>query len=227
VTFCQGDLLINKQVPRNDRKTRDASRSRRAILDAAERLFAQRGFAGTTMQEVGESAGMSRGAPAYFFGSKRSLYKAVVQRVFEDRHQVLAPGFAVAEAIAGRATGRDAQALEQALETAVGAYQRFLAARPTFVRLMQWEALEGALGLRSIPHRSAAIEDGLRKLAAGRQADIRQLVLSFVALCFFPFEHGATLLPALGLDAADDRFLRARAEHVARLLAGALAEAEP
>jgi AcrR family transcriptional regulator len=54
--------------------------AREAVLDAAEALFAARGFRGTSMSDIGTAAGLSRGAPAYFFESKRGVYLAVVRR---------------------------------------------------------------------------------------------------------------------------------------------------
>src|SRR5687767_2430630 len=65
-----------------NRRGRDAARSREAILDAAEVLFAAQGFATTSLQEIGERAGVSRGTPGYFFGSKEALYRAVLERAF-------------------------------------------------------------------------------------------------------------------------------------------------
>ncbi|MBA3443955.1 MAG: helix-turn-helix transcriptional regulator, partial [Gemmatimonadales bacterium] len=55
--------------PRTD-KERDPKRSRAAILDAAERLFADQGYGATSLSEVGAIAGVSRATPGYFFGSK-------------------------------------------------------------------------------------------------------------------------------------------------------------
>ena len=61
-------------------RTRDADRSRGAILDAAERLFAEQGFDATSLTQVGGAAGVSRGTPGYFFRSKAELYRAVLDR---------------------------------------------------------------------------------------------------------------------------------------------------
>src|SRR3712207_8964122 len=52
---------------------RSAERSRAAILDAAETLFAERGYDAVSLQEIGVAAALSRGAPNYFFGSKQDL----------------------------------------------------------------------------------------------------------------------------------------------------------
>jgi AcrR family transcriptional regulator len=62
---------------------RDADRTRETILAAAEGVFAEYGFDASTMRAIGDAAGLSRGAAAYFFGSKSELYDAVLARVIE------------------------------------------------------------------------------------------------------------------------------------------------
>jgi TetR/AcrR family transcriptional regulator len=199
---------------------RDAARSRRAILDAAEQVFAERGYRASTMQEIGRCAGLSRGTPAFFFDSKERLYSEVIKRVFAERHEVLRPALELAQSAGARATGGSSRDdVRPALEQAVGSYIDFLAARPTFVRLMQWEALTDGRRLRSIPHQSSALEDGRSPLTGGDGRDeASQLLLSFVALCLTPFEHATTLMPALGMTVTDERFLDERKQHVVRLL---------
>ena len=65
-------------------KERNAVRSREDLLDAAERLFAERGYEETSLSDVGREAGLSRAAPGYFFGSKSELHRAVLERCFEE-----------------------------------------------------------------------------------------------------------------------------------------------
>ena len=50
------------------------------IINVAERLFAERGFAGTTLRNVVSEAGVNLAAVHYHFGSKEELFKAVVAR---------------------------------------------------------------------------------------------------------------------------------------------------
>lgn len=50
------------------------------ILDAAERLFAERGFHGTTLRAVASAARVNLAAAHYHFGSKQELFHAVVAR---------------------------------------------------------------------------------------------------------------------------------------------------
>jgi AcrR family transcriptional regulator len=58
------------------RRARDASASRRALLQAAQLLFGQRGFEATTIREIGEHAGVDAALIARYFGSKADLYIA-------------------------------------------------------------------------------------------------------------------------------------------------------
>ena len=51
---------------------------RRQILDAAARLFATKGFDGTTTAEICKAAGMSSGNLFHYFGSKREIFFAVI-----------------------------------------------------------------------------------------------------------------------------------------------------
>ena len=45
-------------------RLRDPERSREAILGAAEESFARLGFEGTSLQQIGEAAGVARSTPA-------------------------------------------------------------------------------------------------------------------------------------------------------------------
>src|SRR6476646_9612071 len=94
----------SKQIPPESdmahrlEKERNAARSRAAILDAAEKLFAEKGYDATSLSEVGAAAGVSRGTPGYFFGSKQELYDAVLERCFEEVRQAVRAGRARAMA---------------------------------------------------------------------------------------------------------------------------------
>ena len=199
-------------------RRRDADRSREAILAAAETLFAERGLERVTLAEIGAAAGLSRGTPAYFFGSKEALYGAVLARVFAARTEALGPAFAPLR------TWDGGTSLEDALRTAVDGYVGFLRARPSFVALSQREALDGGDRLAAVPHESPVIRDALQALrrrakAQGLQAfDVDQVLIAFVSLCFFPLSMRGTLLRTLGRDPDDPAFDRAHREHALRAL---------
>jgi AcrR family transcriptional regulator len=214
-------------------KTRDAARSREAILGAAELLFAQRGYDGASLAEIGAEAGVSRGTPGYFFGSKDGLYRAVLERVDARRDAVLRPAFAPLVEWAGNEPQATGRTLEQVLEQAVDGYLSFLYEHPSYVALIEREAIDGGKRLAATSHHSTVIEDALRALrrSAGRHGlrpfDVRSVKLSFVALCFFPLAHRATFLPAIGLDPDSPRFLRERRRQVLDVLLHLIRDPDP
>jgi AcrR family transcriptional regulator len=57
-----------------------ATDTKEQILIVAERLFAELGFAGTTLRNVVSEAGVNLAAVHYHFGSKENLFRAVVAR---------------------------------------------------------------------------------------------------------------------------------------------------
>ncbi|MFD4114719.1 TetR/AcrR family transcriptional regulator [Streptomyces niveus] len=57
--------------------------TRTQILDAAEHLFAERGYRGTSVRAVTDLAGANLAAVGYHFGSKAELLAAVTRRVIE------------------------------------------------------------------------------------------------------------------------------------------------
>jgi AcrR family transcriptional regulator len=57
--------------------------TRTQILDAAERLFAERGYRGASIRAITDLAGANLAAVGYHFGSKAELLGAVARRVIE------------------------------------------------------------------------------------------------------------------------------------------------
>jgi AcrR family transcriptional regulator len=66
-------------------RPRDAAASRKALLQAAQTLFGQQGFEGTTIREIGERAGVDAALIARYFGSKADLYIAAVTAEDNER----------------------------------------------------------------------------------------------------------------------------------------------
>lgn len=206
------------------RPARDPERTAAAVLDAAEALFAEKGYDAASLGEIGRKAGVSRGTPSYLFGSKEGLYQAVIERVVKDVKDLV--GGIRSRATAG---GAEKRRPEERLAGAVGAYMDFLAARPAFVKLIEREVLDAGRFSGMTPPGIASVSESLggfgrEILAEGlkrgpfREVDPGQLAISIVALCFFPFAHAGGLLKEIGLDPYDPTFLEARKRHVADLV---------
>ena len=205
-------------------RIRDPEGTKEAVLDAAEYLFARRGYDAVSLQEVGEEAGVSRGTPSYFFGSKKGLYRAVVERMAEDVR-----GF-VAGTRSRPVTGELGNDVGEAMAWAIGGYVDFLASRPNFVSLvgrevLDWERLsEGEPGLASLADvlgdpGAGFLAEGLGRGPFREDVDPRHLAISIIALCFFPFAHADGLLrKQLGLDPYDPAFIEERKRHVVDLV---------
>jgi AcrR family transcriptional regulator len=61
--------------------------TRDRILDMAEGLFAEHGYAGTSLRSVITKAGVNQAAVHYYFGSKEALLEAVLLRRMEPANQ--------------------------------------------------------------------------------------------------------------------------------------------
>jgi TetR/AcrR family transcriptional regulator len=195
---------------RNEERTRDAERTREAILVAAENCFANLGFEGTSLQQIAEAAGVARSTPAYFFRSKEALYEAVLARAVARSHEAMARAYA---------KGDDDRPAEDAVESYVGAFLDFLSHDQNFVRLIQREALGD--GSRVAEFFGRPVDDAVAALTpAAKRAGIspQRLVLDLVALCWYPFAHEHTLMPALGMKARDPAFLEEQKRHLGDLV---------
>jgi TetR/AcrR family transcriptional regulator len=53
------------------------------ILQTAEKVFAEAGFGGATMQLIADMAGLPKANLHYYFPTKEALYRQVVQNIFE------------------------------------------------------------------------------------------------------------------------------------------------
>lgn len=105
----EGDSAPRQRLTRAEAK----ARTREQLLDAAARIFAQKGYAGASVEEIAESAGYSIGALYSNFASKEQLFLELMAARGERRvaavAEMLDAGDPV-EALAGlmeRSAGRD------------------------------------------------------------------------------------------------------------------------
>jgi AcrR family transcriptional regulator len=196
---------------RRERSTRDA------ILEAAERAFAERGFAAVSVREIATEAGLRNQASLYHhFRDKRALYEAVLQHGLEPILALLAESAAAPD---GRSSG----------EAFVDRLVVYLAEHPNLPRLIQRAAIEDRRYLPSaLPRLLAPLyEQGLQVLAdrggPWRRAELPHLATALYLLIFGYFGSAALFEAVTQEDprcpaavARQRRFLRTA---LARLLA--------
>jgi len=192
------------------RPRRLAEESKSRILEAATALFARNGFDRTSLADVGEAAGVSRGLPTYFFETKERLYTAVAERL-RDQVQAL-----VRDSVAGSRT----RTVQEVLERAVPAFVDYLAAHPHIVRLLQWEFLHAPGTPRqqapvSLFYDTAGVLAQALDAAGITDVDPILLLLRIVGMCFFPFT-------AVDETLIDPEFIETRKQHVLKLLLGGI-----
>ena len=191
---------------------RDAERTKTAILEAAENLFAHQGFERTSLQDIAAAAGYARSTPAYFFKTKQQLYDTVLENALERGQEAMRPAFEAAVR---------APSPEGALDIIVGAILTFLAHDETYVLIMQREALAPRPSLAALLTDATLSEARVAFAHALGQENPDHFFLELSALTWFPFAHDNTLVAALGFDARDPRFLERHRERIVRLLAHA------
>jgi len=174
-------------------RTPDTRSTRDAILDAAERRFAERGFAGVSVREIAGDVGLRNQASLYHhFRNKRALYEAVLGRGVE----------AIVGLVAGSAAaptdGRHAELLDAGPERLLD----YLIEHPHLPRLIQRAGIDDTRYLKTSVTQllRPLYAQGLRILAARpvpwEPAELPHLAAGLFNLIFGYFAN-AKLLEAV------------------------------
>ena len=197
--------------------------TRDRILDTAEALFAERGFAGTAVRDIASAIDLTAASLYNHFSGKEALYAAVLERGLRPLVEVL-------ENLAGHEHERSE------LDATLGAAMAHLARRPNVARLIYHEALTGAAHLVPFtrewigPILAHALGEMKREFGSPwAEEDHRRVVAMWVQLIAGYFAVAPLVAELLGEDplapATVDRqtqFLR----KLARVLAGSPAESK-
>jgi TetR/AcrR family transcriptional regulator len=160
-----------------DARKRNPEATRGAILEAAEQLFVEAGFAATSMSDVAGRAGVTKSLIHHHFGSKEDLWNEVKRLRLSHYAEVQ-------RRLLDEEDDDEATLLRRSTETFFG----FLRENPEFVRLAAWMSLEDPrLGTVVFPD---LVTRGVERLkqdqAAGRirsDIDPKHLVAIFVSMC--------------------------------------------
>ncbi len=88
-------------------RRRDATKTRRLLLDAARHRFARDGYAATTVRDIAEEAGVNVALISRYFDSKEGLFEACLTAAVDDLRESTGevPLDQIPEAIARQAAG--------------------------------------------------------------------------------------------------------------------------
>lgn len=97
-------MSMSKDAPR---PTRDAQRTRAAILSAAQAAFSSLGYAATGVREITAAAGVNPALVSRYFGSKENLFAEALKLLLNTQLIVGAPRSAFGQAVTDMLLTRD------------------------------------------------------------------------------------------------------------------------
>jgi AcrR family transcriptional regulator len=195
-------------------RARQREETRKRIIDAAARAFSERGFRGASTREIAARAGVNQGLITYHFRSKERLWKAALDRIFEELAGTLQGLMDPGDSADPRERGREV----------VRRYVRFAAAHPELFRLMVEEGKLPDARLRWL------VDKHLKPLYAGFERLVKGFSPGFdpalLPHAFYTLSGAGSMIFAVrpecrrltGVDPADGQVVEAHAEFVARLL---------
>ncbi len=178
------------------------------ILEAADSLFGELGFDGTSVRDIAERAGVNKALVFYYFDSKDALFERVVGTYYEGHHIVLEEAFARGGSIAER------------LHYLADAYVDYIDENRNFPRLMQ-RRLSGRSdadtdlvrrGMEPLLKWTERALEGLTPPEGALAA--RHLFLTFSGAVINFFTYGPVLGASWGLDPRSEEGVAERKEHL-------------
>jgi TetR/AcrR family transcriptional regulator len=145
------------------RGARRRARTRAAIIDAAERAFADGGYRRTRMEDVAEQADVAIGSIYGHFGNKDGLYAAVVERAVELFGRYVEQAYLP-----------EWSALEQVMACG-DAYLRFHLEHPGAFRFLAFDGVETDTPAVD-PEQRARVGAGVGALITGFENKIREAI---------------------------------------------------
>jgi len=196
--------------------------SRDRILDAAEALFARRGYAGVGMREIADAVGLGKSSLFHHFASKAEIYMAVAVRLVDAFEQRLTRALA--------AGGEPVARLDRWVDCLIDLLAEDHHSARLFLRSLFEEDDELEAHAADDPRVDDAVERVLGGLAgvlrdgiaAGvfRAASIPHTVQSLIGLTVFPFASGEFGEQLLGRSPFTPNEVKRRKQEVKSLIHG-------
>lgn len=211
--------MVKKQTELVEAKSRDADRSKQAILLAARDEFAAYGLGGARVDRIAERAKLNKRLIYYYFGSKDDLFLAVLEASYADIRS--------AEQQLHLADLPPAQAIRRLTEFTWDYYL----AHPEFITLLNSENLHQARHLakstRIREMNSTLIQTLGEILERGRTQgvfrggiDPVQLYVSIAGMAYFYLSNNHTLSAIFGRSLMTPKAHSERLSHICEVILG-------
>jgi AcrR family transcriptional regulator len=192
---------------------RDADAARANILSVATEEFSKKGLDGARVDEIAERTHTVKRMIYYYFGSKDGLYRAVLERAYEDIRSLEA------------SLDLDSHAPQEALRVLVGATFDYHNAHPDFVRLVMNENIHhgdhiGQLAIIKarkstvLTMLTRLIDRGVAARVFRKDLDPIEVHMSISALCFYNVSNRYTFSQIFQRDMSSPKALKRRRETV-------------
>lgn len=186
------------------------------LLAVGIQKFAEKGYAGATVDEIVDAAQVNKRMVYHYFGSKERLYQAALKDVYERLGSIEVTLLAKPHEV------------EESIRELIHIYFNFLQENPEFVNLLLWENLNRGRGLEgadfeltkdpTLHYLDQAIQMGIDNGKIRDDVDVRHLLISLIGLCLIYFSNRYTLSKILHLDLSSKRTLSEGIEHVVQLV---------
>ena len=101
-----------------------SEKSRTQILDSALKLFSHKGYGATSVRDISEDAGLSKGNVYHHFPDKETIFRALIDRYFEAMSQ---PEFPFNRALASGAFPDNLEEMGHAIREIISEYREYIA----------------------------------------------------------------------------------------------------
>lgn len=209
-------------ITRRARRTRDAQRTQRRILDSAEQAFAKGGLEGASTEAIARRAGVSKTMLFYYFNSKEELYLAVLKRLFESVID------------SDRAARIETMTPQEALRALVTDYVSIHFERPSYAELTMRETMAyGGKYLQRLKYDLPFIGQMIRTIRRGsitgvfRPVDPLKITLSIIGMTKVFFTYREAIERVLERPLLTPEAIEEWREHMVDLLLNGVAVCPP
>lgn len=196
-------------------RAQQKERTRARILECALNGFAEKGFEGATVREIGAAAGVNHGLIKYHFKDKDNLWKEAVTFLFDRMHREMVTP-----------PEEETMSTYDQLRSWVRRYVHYCARHPEHARIMVQESIRDSDRLRWAVKRFIKPDHESRApiyekyVQEGIYPDVPPYSLSYimVAACQYLFMLAHEVKLVFGVDASDPKVIDQYADVILKLM---------